>query len=1140
MESIELYDVGSKVFSAFKELLSLPDSEKLARHHHLVNEEQRFRLWAHSLGLHQQGHTSLDYRVRDAIAVKDVLLGILSELHEHLESLLAIAKGERLPWEPVIDLDGDTDDEDATASDTTPCTPSQHSHQSSENSAQEVSIRLDSLTHHLDVLYGLATKFRNPRNRPQHTNTQLYKHLYIPVGTEDRIEYTEKYIKDCEDIATGIVAYMHRQYLAKWIDSHNREINGKELEDQYAATSHWLIRRTGIANARRQQQFIYWKGHALRLGNYVQDKPTAPSPKQPKIPVVKDKLDNVLAPGAMVNRAASVPTASLTTAAKLHPNFPLDRPTSVTSNQSRVSKVKSPNGEEYLWPPTPEGQVVIMNHYFTCPYCNVICPEQYLRSDDTWRTREEWIGHENQHVLVWHCRAHDKEFETQGEYEEHLNESHPGSSKESLDEDLMALAIGPSLKPHRDCPFCPTGFLEVTEMQKHVIFHLESLALLALPPLENSSIRDSSAHRSDSYEAQHRGRQDSVVRDFEGEKILFENDTYLIEVLRNGDVLTKHNLHQTFPSDGSDDSDDNHLRVESWVRNEENFKSDPPLANDEGTENARDQVFQNRLPRDLDHFLDEITDQLDSGRVTCAIDASKSYIPRDKLREILPLEKVRTIVDHPCFDDFPDKDRLAKAVCHGTDSSNSCLRLMAALIAMETLKYLPRCIAEGMDDGCFSTLTLDNGLLYCQCHETHHSAINEFPLIHHKRRFAEWSRALDAPYIRYNRAKHSHHILRYDDVLPVPRMSKLPKQAGRGPPKVNALAYGGFSEVYQVKLEKSHYDFGDVGMRHPGGLFALKKLTSHDSKTFNMELASLLFSMDNSSQESDGNHVIQLLATFEVPDPSVDGSIYYLLFDWAEGTLNNFWRQNISLVGDRSHCKWMSEQFYALCRALECVHNERQRTLNSIDKNSLERSLHGRLHDANNLYGRHGDIKPDNLLWFSPEHRPDGVLVLSDFGLGRLHTQVSRSNQNPRDMGWTATYRAPEFDLPNGMVSQASDIFGLGCVFLEYVTWFLLGINSVEHEFPYLRMESDIHDFRSDTFFNIRGQQPYLKSSVKDWISKLQSHDNCTQYISQLLEIIRDRMLEPEREKRIPILLLIKKMEALWQACERDASFYLS
>lgn len=327
-------------------------------------------------------------------------------------------------------------------------------------------------------------------------------------------------------------------------------------------------------------------------------------------------------------------------------------------------------------------------------------------------------------------------------------------------------------------------------------------------------------------------------------------------------------------------------------------------------------------------------------------------------------------------------------------------------------------------------------------------------------------------------------------------------------------------------------------MRHPHGLFALKKLTSHDPETFNLELASILFSMDNSSEKED-NHLIQLLATFEVPDPSVGGSTYYLLFDWAEGTLNSFWRQNVDLVGDRSHCKWMSEQFYALCRALQCVHNERQQTLRSIDSSTLERSLHGQIHAAENLYGRHGDIKPDNFLWFSLKHRPDGILVLSDFGLGRLHTQVSRSNQNPREMGWTATYRAPEFDLPDGMVSRASDIFGLGCVFLEYVTWYLLGLHSVENEFPDLRMESDIHDFRSDTFFNIREQRPHLKSSVKDWISRLQRHNNCTQYIHQLLEIIRDKMLEPEREKRISILLLIKQMEALWQACERDDSFYL-
>ncbi|OTA62046.1 kinase-like protein [Hypoxylon sp. EC38] len=303
--------------------------------------------------------------------------------------------------------------------------------------------------------------------------------------------------------------------------------------------------------------------------------------------------------------------------------------------------------------------------------------------------------------------------------------------------------------------------------------------------------------------------------------------------------------------------------------------------------------------------------------------------------------------------------------------------------------------------------------------------------------------------------------------------------------------------------------------------------------------------MDKASGKRANYHLIQLLATFEVPDPSVRGSTFYLLFDWAEGNLKDFWKANPQLVGERSHSKWISQQFHEICQALQCVHNEREETLKSTDTSRLARGPPGRTFDINDLYGRHGDIKPDNFLWFHPAHPSSDLLALSDFGLGRLHTQVSRSNQDPRKLAFTATYIAPEFDLPNGMISRTSDIFSLGCVFLEYVTWYLKGLDSVENAFPIQRSDKDIYGFDADKFFIIRPdgpggqQQPFLKPKVREWIAELQQHENCTWYTFQLLEIIRDEMLEPDRNKRIHITPLIKKMDSLRKTCEVNESFYL-
>ncbi|KAI1465108.1 kinase-like protein [Daldinia caldariorum] len=566
---------------------------------------------------------------------------------------------------------------------------------------------------------------------------------------------------------------------------------------------------------------------------------------------------------------------------------------------------------------------------------------------------------------------------------------------------------------------------------------------------------------------------------------------------------------------------------------------------------------------EINKLIKTIAKELDDAQIPSAMDYEKTYIPRHKLQIILTPEKIRAIVEHPCYKDFEDKEKLATQIYYGSKDSNSkpLLKLLAVFIGIREPEEFPKCIKEGMDDGCLPMVrkVVDrNYSLYCQRHEKHHTAIDQLDRSYCRKQFAQWSYSLIAPHIIGTKEIHSHYHLHAGDVFPMPggRLhQKEPNGKDNGAEIQEAcFAYGGFSEVYQVEIDEDHHDFGNIGIRHPDKMFALKKLTSHDRSSLDMELKSLLFCMDMSIDEDASRHMIQPLATFEVEDPTVNGLTYYILFDWAEGDLNKFWETNNNPRPARDHCKWMSHELYSLCLALKCVHNERQRALKHIDKSTLENNLLGKPHDTEDLYGRHGDIKPDNFLWFrSPQSSTSSgesslakiisQLALSDFGLGRLHTKVSRSNQDPKNISRTETYRAPEFDLMDGRISRASDIFSLGCVFLEYVTWFLLGNQSVTETFPNVRINKDIHQFDSDTFFNIfkgeHGERPILKESVKDWIIQLQIHKDCTWYLHQLLDIIRDKMLEPERDNRIHISELVKEMDLLRRTCEGDDSFYL-
>lgn len=152
---------------------------------------------------------------------------------------------------------------------------------------------------------------------------------------------------------------------------------------------------------------------------------------------------------------------------------------------------------------------------------------------------------------------------------------------------------------------------------------------------------------------------------------------------------------------------------------------------------------------------------------------------------------------------------------------------------------------------------------------------------------------------------------------------------------------------------------------------------------------------------------------------------------------------------------------------------------------------------------------------------------------------MSRSKQDPKNIERTATYRCPEFDLPSGQVSPRSDIFSLGCVMLEYVTWFMMGLHAVEQVFPSARSERDIYGFDSDVFFSVRDNNAVLKPSVVSWIRGLQSHPNCSWYISDLLDTIETGMLDPNGATRLPANRLTKRMRALLATCETTPNYYL-
>ncbi|KAI0095945.1 hypothetical protein F4814DRAFT_435500 [Daldinia grandis] len=330
----------------------------------------------------------------------------------------------------------------------------------------------------------------------------------------------------------------------------------------------------------------------------------------------------------------------------------------------------------------------------------------------------------------------------------------------------------------------------------------------------------------------------------------------------------------------------------------------------------------------------------------------------------------------------------------------------------------------------------------------------------------------------------------------------------------SSIKLGGYSTVRKVKIHHRHHNFGD---NQDNLYFALKKLRSQHIEDFQREVAAL-----RPFVVSPHPHVVKLLAAFR------HESSFYLLFPWAEGgSLYSFWKDNPQPVPDAPLSRWVSEQCLGLVTALYQIHRGRST-----------------LETGPSHYGRHGDIKPSNILLSQENIRSKHLVwTLSDFGLSTLSRQMER-NRGDHPIGFSPTYRAPELDI-KGTIDSAYDIWSLGCVFLELLTWMLYGWEGVK-SFTLSRVDvdqrTDEKGDRDDGFFRIVARQggspdAQLKTSVALWVNNLSTAKATSPYITDLANFTRNDLLDTNRETRASISRVVEKLQCLRQRCLEDPTY---
>ncbi|KAL2824962.1 kinase-like domain-containing protein [Aspergillus pseudoustus] len=339
--------------------------------------------------------------------------------------------------------------------------------------------------------------------------------------------------------------------------------------------------------------------------------------------------------------------------------------------------------------------------------------------------------------------------------------------------------------------------------------------------------------------------------------------------------------------------------------------------------------------------------------------------------------------------------------------------------------------------------------------------------------------------------RHEHYELGEHEILPFvhhdTESDSWPKVAG------------GFGEVYPVRIHRDHHDFGQGDL--PVAVKRMFRAGSfkHEQKAY-LDLG-----------PSAHSYIIDLLFTYQYRKK------FHLVFRWATGTLKDYWEINANPVINPPFFTWNIQQMTGLASGLGYIHEFKD------PKTGAPR------------FGRHGDIKAQNILRFPFPCSP-GFLKIADLGLARVHSEDSRYNSDPKNVRCSPTYSPA--DMKRGRpVSRKFDIWSLGCMYLDWITYLLLGYKAIK-EFSDLRLDGSTSEFaevREDTFYTANGE--IVNPHVFVWVNKLKRQRHCSQMLHDILDLIMKKMILIPPEMRSSSQDVTRALEQILARAQQDENY---
>ncbi|KZL74391.1 protein kinase domain-containing protein [Colletotrichum incanum] len=483
----------------------------------------------------------------------------------------------------------------------------------------------------------------------------------------------------------------------------------------------------------------------------------------------------------------------------------------------------------------------------------------------------------------------------------------------------------------------------------------------------------------------------------------------------------------------------------------------------------------------------------------------KQYLPRGSFEEIFTPAILKTVIRCIYPDAFEEEFFLKVDQIVG-DAKRSRRKIIATLIFMKQTSCIEDFIREGIFD---SDMPLRNANKSIKEFRTAAGSVDQgvhvnTTLFQHWERvyidlFYIYQKMIFVPYFKMDDSKIRSHVFDWDIRLPWETFEHK--------------MTGGHGIVHQLQIHPSHHNFKGNNKKPELPLyFAVKEIHAADHESYRKELRALEMSCAKVQREK---HLVKLLFTFQ------HGERLYLVFEWADGNLQQFWARK-RVEDTPLAAQWMAHQCRGIANAIKRIHG--LTTWQKEERLSTTGTDEAVVKD----WGRHGDIKPSNILWFSEYGVDQDLLVVADLGLTRYHSRLTKSRVLRVD-GFTGTYRAPEIDLGD-FVSAKYDIWSLGCVFFEFCIWYLLGgeyIQNFENDrranhLPGQVDETGEVDYGYFLTTHMPGEKNRveLNPAVPKWVEKLKRHEIHSPFIYEILDLIMTQMLvvDPGRRSSIDMI----------------------